>query len=215
MCSKNRQKNSNQQSILHLGLDNHHPPHLPSVWSASSSPRPFCTLVANSGDFLPPCNTISTRAACHVACIYTLGSMYNYTPIHMPEDGLIYWLLLVHALCNISASLYIALEVLNERILHIFIVGLAMNVALIVLALFVEVALKMSIKKRLIIWLLYYEFTVPLVFIFIQIIHLQHDASHVFFFFLFFVGAPLSYFAFLTFICFIDFMSDESLKNKL
>jgi len=133
----------------------------------------------------------------------------------MPEDGLIHWLLLFHALCNISASLYIALEPLDARILHIFIVGLAMNVVLIVLALFVEVALKMSIKKRLIIWLLYYEFTVPLVFIFLQTIHVQHDAAHVFFFFLFYVAAPLSYFAFLTILCFVDFMSDDSLKHKL
>ena len=39
-------------SILFLGCSNHYPHHLRRVWLAPSPPRPFFTLLANSGNFL-------------------------------------------------------------------------------------------------------------------------------------------------------------------
>ena len=39
-------------SILPLGFSNHYPPHLRRVWLAPSPPRPFSTVLENSGNFL-------------------------------------------------------------------------------------------------------------------------------------------------------------------
>ena len=52
--------------VLPLGFSNHYPPHLCRVWLDPSPPRPFFTLLANSGNFLD----ISFILHCvlHVGC---------------------------------------------------------------------------------------------------------------------------------------------------
>jgi len=91
---------------------------------------------------------------------------------------------------------------------HYYLVGFMLNVTLFALTLVLDAAMTKCVAKRMILWLLYYEFITPIVFIFFYIIRTRSDTPTIVFFFAFYTCLPLLYFTHLTQESVVEFMQD-------
>jgi len=91
---------------------------------------------------------------------------------------------------------------------HYHLVGLILNLTLLALSLMLDVAMNKCIAKRMMLWLLYYEFITPLVFIFIYMIRTRSEIPTIVLFFAFYTCLPLLYFTHLTQESIMEFMHD-------
>jgi len=91
---------------------------------------------------------------------------------------------------------------------HYYLVGFLLNVTLFALSLMLDAAMNKCIAKRMILWLLYYEFITPLVFIFFYMIRTRSETATIVLFFAFYTCLPLLYFTHLTQESIMEFMQD-------
>jgi len=91
---------------------------------------------------------------------------------------------------------------------HYYLVGFILNVTLLALSLLLDAAMSKCIAKRMILWLLYYEFITPLVFIFVYMIRTRSETPTIVLFFAFYTCLPLLYFTHLTQESILEFMHD-------
>ena len=91
---------------------------------------------------------------------------------------------------------------------HYYLVGFILNVTLLALSLLLDAAMSKCIAKRMILWLLYYEFITPLVFIFVYMIRTRSETPTIVLFFAFYTCLPLLYFTHLTQQSILEFMHD-------
>jgi len=98
---------------------------------------------------------------------------------------------------------------LNFRPLdHCYLVGLTLNTILFALSLVLDSVMTTCVAKRMILWLLYYEFNTPIVFVLFYLIQTQYDMFTIALFFVFYVCLPLVFFIHLTLQSVAEFMQD-------
>jgi len=90
---------------------------------------------------------------------------------------------------------------------HFYLVELTLNTILFLLSLVLDIVMTTCVAKRMILWLLYYEFNTPIVFVLFYLIQ-TYDIFTIAMFFVFYVCLPLLFFIHLTLQSVAEFMQD-------
>lgn len=118
----------------------------------------------------------------------------------------------LHVWCQgvlLCAGVFLTFDSHLQPIEHGHLIGLYLIICLLDVAVGVELGMTNCIDNHLTLWLLYYEFLTPLLFIFVYLIQAQSSAVYILNFFVFYLYTPLAYFSHLTLLSIAEFMQDS------
>jgi len=116
----------------------------------------------------------------------------------------------VHAIVQcllLCIALFFTFDLNFRPLHHCYLVGLTLNTILFLLSLVLHIVMTTCVAKRMILWLLYYEFNTPIVFVLFYLIQ-TYDIFTIAMFFVFYVCLPLLFFIHLTLQSVAEFMQD-------
>lgn len=116
----------------------------------------------------------------------------------------------VHAIVQcllLCIALFFTFDLNFRPLHHCYLVGLTLNTILFLLSLVLDIVMTTCVAKRMILWLLYYEFNTPIVFVLFYLIQ-TYDIFTIAMFFVFYVCLPLLFFIHLTLQSVAEFMQD-------
>ena len=108
----------------------------------------------------------------------------------------------------LCTALFLTFDLNFRPLHHCYLVGLTLNTILFALTLVLDLVMTTCVAKRMILWLLYYEFNTPIVFVLFYLIQTQYDIFTIAIFFVFYVCLPLLFFLHLTLQSVGEFMQD-------